>query len=114
MSAMSMYRDLLAVAVQAGDWGEDGRPSSDVLLAHLADCRERLAAQGPGAGPLPGVVGDLALQLEYDLTLMQLCIVVGVDHDIERFDQPVFERQRLERALHDQGVDLPNTCGEPR
>jgi hypothetical protein len=52
------------------------------------------------------VACNIALELEYDLTLMRLCELLAIEHGVDRFEQPVLERQRLEEAVQAQGVDL--------
>jgi hypothetical protein len=110
---MAMYSDLLGVAIQAGIWGPHGHSSSsEDLLARLTDCRKQLMGQATAAAPAPlpsGVAGDLAAQMEYDLALMRLCTVLGIEYDVERFDRPDHERRRLEQVLHARGVNLAGT-----
>jgi hypothetical protein len=106
-----MYRDLLMAAMQVERWPDDGPdgPSSEALVVCLTDYRDRLRAPGIGGRrgpPATGVAFDIALQIEYDLTLMRLCELLAIEHGVDRFDQPVLERQRLEEAVQAQGVDL--------
>jgi hypothetical protein len=51
----------------------------------------------------------LALQIGYDVALLELAEVVGIESEPSRFDQPERERDRLRHALSDIGIDLDVT-----
>jgi hypothetical protein len=97
-----MYSELLRRAV-AGQ-GDGLRSATDQQLQTLLE--ERRSKMGPwSAGPVdanggrPDAAAEIALQLEYDLVLLELCRARGIASDPDRFSQPVLERRRLERAL---------------
>ena len=48
----------------------------------------------------------LALQIGYDVALLELAGVVGIESAPSRFEQPERERDRLRRALHDIGINV--------
>jgi len=102
---MSMYAELLVAA-----WGQQG-PAEDGVTEwdaceEVLRCRARQgesvrAAAGPDLVPVV-----LALELAYDVALLRLALVVGVETDPSRFDQPQQERDRLEGALRALGISL--------
>ena len=51
----------------------------------------------------------LALQIGYDVALLELAEVVGIESEPSRFDQPERERDRLWHALQDLGIDIDVT-----
>ena len=55
---------------------------------------------------LDTVPAVLALQIGYDVALLELAEVVGIDSGPSRFDQPERERDRLRHALNDMGIDV--------
>jgi hypothetical protein len=102
---MSMYAELLHAA-----YAERGRPGGHltrrVAVAEVIRCRDELdEGVPPGLDPdtVPVV---LALEIGYDVALMELARVLGVNTDPGRFDQPQRERDRLEQAFNDLGIDL--------
>ena len=58
------------------------------------------------ASPNGRVVVAVADQLAYDIALIEFAQGVGIDFDLEAFDQPQVERGRLEQALVSRGVSL--------
>jgi hypothetical protein len=48
----------------------------------------------------------LALEIGYDIALLEVAQRNGVQSDPSRFEQPQQERERLERALRDRGISL--------
>jgi hypothetical protein len=77
-----------------------------VAMAEVIRCRDELdEGVAPGDDP-DAVPAVLALQIGYDVALIELAQVVGVDTDASRFDQPQRERDRLEQAFNDLGIDL--------
>ena len=53
----------------------------------------------------------LALQVGYDVALIELASVVGIESGPSWFDEPQRERERLETALSDLGIDLGRQAG---
>jgi hypothetical protein len=102
---MSMYTELLVAA-----WGQQGPAEAGATergaFEEVLRCRARHGESvRTGAGPdLVPVV--LALELAYDVALLRLALVVGVETDPSRFDQPRRERDRLEGALRALGISL--------
>ena len=102
---MSMYARLLDAAC-----GQHARPGGrvarGVAMAEVIRCRDELdegVPPGEDRGAVPAV---LALQIGYDVALIELARTVGVDTDPTRIDQPQRERDRLEQAFNDLGIDL--------
>ena len=102
---MSMYTHLLGVA--------RGQRRSDVndtaardALVEARRCREELkAGLPPGLDP-DAVPVVLALEIGYDVALMDLATAHGVQTDPSQFEQPERERARLEKELAAMGVRL--------
>ena len=78
------------------------------------DCCSAVAgwtAFGAESGGSSGVPDALSRELDYDVALITLARLLGVDSDIESFDQPQKERSRLEQALVDHGIRLDELEG---
>jgi hypothetical protein len=100
-----MYTQLLDAAY--GRRGTRGaRLSKDVAIAQLRWCRVELEAGRPSDSDPDAVPAILALEVGYDVALLELAEVMGIETDPFRFDQPRIERARLERALRERGVVL--------
>lgn len=102
---MSMYTQLLGAALderrplEAGA----GRPAA---LAEARRCRHDLETATPTGVKPDAVPIVLALHVGYDVALIELASVMGIDSDPGRFEQPQRERERLEAALGDLGITL--------
>jgi hypothetical protein len=99
---MSMYTQLLCAAYgQRLHVSDEGSAVAEVLR-----CRRELeegVLPGPEAGTVPVV---LALQIGYDIALLELARLVGIESDPTRFEQPELERKRVEQALRESGIHL--------
>lgn len=51
----------------------------------------------------------LAREIGYDVALLELAEVLGIETEPSRFEQPRQERARLERTLLDRGIALKTT-----
>ena len=113
---MAMYTDLLAAALGARPPRAD-RPTNRELLSELRRHRRHLAdvTSHDARGWAPKVVAE---QMAYDVTLMDLSCLLGIECNVLRFDQPQRERARLERELASRGIHLesksPHTRRESR
>ena len=107
---MSMYTHLLGVA--RGQRGPDDRDTATLdAVAEARRCREELkAGLPPGLDP-DAVPVVLALEIGYDVALIDLATALGVPTDPSRFEQPERERARLERELAAMGIRLENDEG---
>ena len=108
---MSMYTHLLGVACDqrtpAGP--DDAAPGA---LAEAKRCRGELkAGLPPGLDP-DAVPVVLALEIGYDVALIELATQVGVQTDPSRFEQPARERARLEQEFAARGIDLDTVDDE--
>jgi len=104
---MSMYTQLLAAALQrrAADPAE-----RSPTLAEARRCRTQLE-QGTRRSDPDEVSAALALQIGYDIALLRLTGLVGIDSDPEFFDPPLRERNRLEDALAALGIAITGSSG---
>lgn len=102
-----MYTQLLDAAL-----GQRPRrqpdPSADHALEEVRRCREELELGVP-AHNVDTVPAVLALQIGYDVALLELAEVVGIESGPGRFEQPERERDRLRQALNNVGIDLEVT-----
>jgi hypothetical protein len=107
---MSMYTQLLDAALaQRPPPGDDvGRTEA---VEEVRRCREELRVGVPRRDELDAVPAALALQIGYDVALLELAAVVGIETGPKRFEQPERERDRLRQALHDVGIDLDAMTG---
>jgi hypothetical protein len=104
---MSMYTQLLDAAFEQRPRHEPD-PSRNDAVEQVRRCGEELALGVPedNVDTVPAV---LALQIGYDVALLELAEVVGIESAPSRFEQPERERDRLRRALNDVGIDLDVT-----
>jgi hypothetical protein len=93
---MSMYTRLLDAALRERPLTEVG--AREHALGEVIRCRRDLE-DGVPPGAADTVPVALALQIAYDVALVEMARAVGVDTDPNRFEQPQTERERLERAL---------------
>jgi hypothetical protein len=107
---MSMYTRLLDAALEQRPPRAPESSRSDAV-EEVRRCREELELGVPGhhVDTVPAV---LALQIGYDVALLELAEVVGIESEPSRFDQPERERDRLRQALNDIGIDLDRTTTE--
>jgi hypothetical protein len=96
-----MYTRLLDTALRQRPLAEVG--TTEQALGEVARCRRELE-DGVASGLPDPVPVALALQIAYDMALMELARTVGVETDPAGFEQPLPERERLERAFRDLGI----------
>jgi hypothetical protein len=98
-----MYTQLLDVA-----YGEPARvePSAPSAIDELVRCRGELDG-APADGEPDHVPATLAREIGYDVALLHLAGVLGIETDPSRFEQPWRERERLELAFRARGISLP-------
>lgn len=99
-----MYTQLLDAALEQRPRHEPD-PSRTDAVEEVRRCREELELGVPehNRDTVPAV---LALQIGYDVALLELAEVVGIESAPSRFEQPERERDRLRQALNDIGIDL--------
>jgi hypothetical protein len=99
---MSMYTQLLDAALEQRSPTEP-EPSRHDAVEAVRRSREELevGVLGDGVDTVPAV---LALQIGYDVALIELATVVGIESGASWFEQPERERDRLRRALSDLGI----------
>jgi hypothetical protein len=106
---MSMYTQLLDAAL-----GQRSAREPDMSEVHAVEevrrCRQELEVGLPIDGDLDDVPAVLALQIGYDVALLDLAAVVGIESGPRWFEQPERERDRLRRALLDMGILLDATA----
>ena len=102
---MSMYTQLLGAALDKIHRPDD-ELTTGAMLAELLRCRSQLVASASshiGSGWAPSAVAD---ELAYDIALIELARHLGIECDGRGFDQPRYERTRLERAVVSRGIRL--------
>lgn len=95
-----MYVEVLSGAVD--DW--DTELSGDALIDYVLSCRAALPEQDLGAGVWSE--STLVAEIAYDRALINLAAEYGVDVTPTNFVHPRIERDRLELALAQRGLDL--------
>jgi hypothetical protein len=109
---MSMYTQLLDAAV--GQRGPVGvHPTRRSALDALRRSRGELDEGIPPATDPDAVPVVLAREIAYDVALLELAEVMGLEPDLHRFEQPQQERARLESALQDRGVVTRTATNAP-
>lgn len=101
---MSMYTQLLDAAL-AQRPPRKPAPSPTRAVEEVRRCRAELE-RGVPQHDGDSVPAALALQISYDVALLELVEVVGIESGPSRFEQPERERDRLRRALGDIDIDL--------
>ena len=105
---MSMYTQLLDAAVE-----QRGtvlvRTTKHSALDALWRRGGELNEDVPPATDPDAVTVVLAREIAYDVALLELARVWGIETDPSHFEQPRHERSRLEQALRDRGVTLRTT-----
>jgi hypothetical protein len=97
---MSMYVEVLSGAMDT--W--DTELSGEALVDHVLSCRAALPDRGLGAGVWSEAT--LVAEVAYDRALISLAVEYGVDVTPTNFVHPRIERERLEFALGQRGLDL--------
>lgn len=102
---MSMYTQLLEAA-----FGQRPAPAAEATersaLEEVLRCRRELEEGDPPDTDPHTVPVALALQIGYDVALLDLAGAAGIDTDPSRFEQPQQERERIERELQELGYSL--------
>ncbi len=98
-----MYSLLVAAALREEAQDEHEAEPPGMILGRLIEHRSHLSG---GAGGGSDAATEVAAQIRYDVTLMHLCAALGIEHDPAAFSRPSVERQRLESALRQSGIDL--------
>jgi hypothetical protein len=108
---MSMYTHLLDAAFE-----QRGpvlvRRAEDSALNTVRRCRGELARDTPPATDPDAVPVVLAREISYDVALLELAEILGLETHPSRFEQPRHERARLEQLFSDLGIvlqPLPDT-----
>jgi predicted PP-loop superfamily ATPase len=107
---MSMYTQLLEAAFgqyPSTGSGATGRNPLDEVLRYRRELEEGVP-KGVDPDTVPVV---LALQIGYDVALLELARRVGIDSDPSHFEQPHQERERLEIALRALGISVEMAAG---
>lgn len=97
---MSMYVEVLSGAMDS--W--DTELSGDALVDYVLSCRAALPDRDLGAGVWSEAT--LVAEVAYDRALISLAVEYGVDVTPTNFVHPRIERERLELALEQRGLDL--------
>ena len=103
---MSMYTQLLEAACEQrpARGGASERDAIDQVLRSHGELAERARVNAGVEDDIVSVI--LALELRYDVALVELAGVLGIDTGPSRFEQPHRERERLVRAFRARGVTL--------
>ena len=110
---MSMYTHLLDAAYGRRD-PVPGSPTEHSALVAVRRRRGELAQGGPPPSDPDAVPVVLARQISYDVALLELADLLGIETHPSRFERPWQERARLEQALREHGYALhppPETEG---
>jgi hypothetical protein len=110
---MSMYTQLLDAAV--GQRGSVAlRPTRRSALDALRRSRGELDEDTPPPTDPDAVPVVLAREVAYDVALLELAEVMGIETDPSRFEQPRQERARLEQELRERGITTAQASSPTR
>lgn len=82
------------------------RPTEHSAVEAVRRCRGQLGEDLPPRTDPDAVPVVLAREIGYDVALLELAALLGIETDPGRFEQPLRERARLERAFLDRGIRL--------
>jgi hypothetical protein len=105
---MSMYTQLLDAALEQRPHRRT-HASQVQAVEEVRRCREELEFGVPNGDQADAVPAVLALQIGYDVALLELAEAVGIETEPSRFEQPERERDRLRHALHARGISLDHS-----
>jgi hypothetical protein len=106
-----MYSHLLESALAEVPTSQHHASPADAL-AELVLCRSRLRSGAAIEDPAESVHAAVAVQLSYDVALVELARRLDIDCDLSAFDQPLKQRSRLEQALLSRGIDVETFDGQ--
>jgi hypothetical protein len=107
---MSMYTQLLDAALHQVPINGSGQKR--VAVAEVQRCRSQLQRGAEDVDP-DTLSAALALQIGYDVALLRLAGLIGIESDPSRFERPQYERARLEGALAERGISLGDNGASP-
>jgi hypothetical protein len=87
------------------------RPTAHSAVEAARRSRGQLGKEVPPGTDRDAVPVVLAREIGYDVALLELAALLGIETDPSRFDQPRQERLRLEQALSDRGITLHAKAG---
>jgi hypothetical protein len=96
-----MYATFLELALNKTA-PSDRTPTTGEALTKLHQCRSRLAASSGWHGT-PEALAD---ELNYDVALVSLAHLLGINVDVQAFARPLIERSRLEEAIVATGFEM--------
>ena len=102
---MSMYTQLLDAAFRQRPPAEPGAVER-VAVDELLRARTELSKVDQPDVDAETIPALLALEIGYDIALLEVARRNGIESDPSRFEQPQQERERLEGALRECGVSL--------
>ncbi len=101
---MSIYAQLLSDAL-GQNHSDDSSTTADAM-AHLVKARDRLSANRSSYTEPDWASAAVADQLAYDVALIELARLLGIEVKVVSFSRPLPERTRLERAVVCRGIPL--------
>jgi hypothetical protein len=102
---MSIYVQLLDAALDDLGSSADGTATSEAL-AELIRRRSSLSASGSSHSGKDWATGAVAVELSYDVSLIRLSRLLGIECEAGDFEVPGHGRDRIELALASRGVQI--------
>ncbi len=102
---MSMYQRFLGLALDESSDVDDGLTAGEAV-ADVLLCRRQLHVRDDGPDGSSGIASALGEELDYDIALLRLARLLGIQVDLQAFDRPQAERTRLEEAIEAHGIRL--------
>jgi len=110
---MSIYSELLSVALDEPVPSDDEASTAEAL-AKVAACRSRLHVEETRSTQSDWTAGAIADQLAYDIALIELARLLGIEVDLGGFGRSLTERARIEQLLMARGLPIDQGNGFTR
>ncbi len=110
---MSIYSELLSVALDEPVPSNDEASTAEAL-AKVAASRSRLNVEETPSTQSDWTAGAIADQLAYDIALIELARLLGIEVDLGGFGRSLTERARIEQLLMARGLPIDQVNGFTR
>jgi hypothetical protein len=100
---MSLYQRFLGMALDETSDVDDGLTAGEAVAVLLL-CRRQLQGRDDGSDGSSSIASSLGEELDYDIALLRLARLLGIQVEVQAFDRPQVERSHLEQAIEAHGI----------